>query len=37
MNNVSFYFRASINKKEFAFTTLNKLYQQAAEKYIACC
>ena len=37
MNNVSFYFRASINDKEFAYTTLNKLYQQAAEKYIACC
>lgn len=37
MNNVSFYFRATINEHEFAFTTLNKLFQQAAEKYIACC
>jgi len=37
MNNVSFYFRGSINSKEHAHVTLNKLYQQAAEKYIACC
>lgn len=37
MNNVSFYFRGSINSKEHAHITLNKLYQQAAEKYIACC
>ena len=37
MNNVSFYFRHTINSKEFAYTTLNKLYLQAAEKYIACC
>ena len=37
MNNVSFYFRSTINSHEFAYTTLNKLYQQAAEKYIACC
>ena len=37
MNNVSFYFRQTINEKEYAYTTLNKLYQQAAEKYIACC
>jgi len=26
MNNVSFYFRATINEDEFAYTTLNKLY-----------
>lgn len=37
MNNVSFYFRNSINKNEFAMNTLNKLYLAAAEKYIACC
>jgi len=37
MNNVSFYFRETINSKEFAKLTLNKLYQAAAEKYIACC
>ena len=37
MNNVSFYFRSTINSRQFAYTTLNKLYLQAAEKYIACC
>ena len=37
MNNVSFYFRSTINSHQFAYTTLNKLYLQAAEKYIACC
>ena len=37
MNNVSFYFRSSINQEEFAYTTLNKLYLAGAEKYIACC
>lgn len=37
MNNVSFYFRSSINSDEFAYMTLNKLFQQAAEKYISCC
>jgi len=37
MNNVSFYFRQSINTQEYAFITLNKLYMQAAEKYVACC
>ena len=37
MNNVSFYFRSSINQDEFAYTTLNKLYLAGAEKYIACC
>jgi len=37
MNNVSFYFRSTINQEEFAYTTLNKLYQAGAEKYIACC
>jgi hypothetical protein len=37
MNNVSFYFRAHINNEEYAYRTLNKLYLQAAEKYVACC
>lgn len=37
MNNISFYFRETINSKEFAKLTLNKLYQAAAEKYIVCC
>lgn len=37
MNNVSFYFRNSINQLKFAYSTLNKLYQAGAEKYIACC
>jgi hypothetical protein len=37
MNNVSFYFNQNINQSEFSFTTLNKLYQSGAEKYIACC
>lgn len=37
MNNVSFYFRGSINSFQHAHITLNKLYQQAAEKYVACC
>jgi hypothetical protein len=37
MNNVSFYFNQSINGLDFAFTTLNKLYQSGAEKYITCC
>ena len=37
MNNVSFYFRKTINQEEYAFLTLNKLYLQAAEKYVACC
>ena len=37
MNNVSFYFRASINGIDYAHQTLNKLYLAAAEKYIACC
>jgi len=37
MNNVSFYFRKTINSSEYAYKTLNKLYLAAAEKYIACC
>lgn len=37
MNNVSFYFRSTINSVEFSKLTLNKLYQSAAEKYIVCC
>ena len=37
MNNVSFYFRASLNTEEYAFNTLNKLYLAAAEKFVACC
>ncbi len=37
MNNVSFYFRNTINTVEYANQTLNKLYLAAAEKYIACC
>ena len=37
MNNVSFYFRKTINCSEYAYKTLNKLYLAAAEKYVACC
>jgi hypothetical protein len=37
MNNVSFYFRNTINDADFATHTLNKLYLQAAEKYVCCC
>jgi len=37
MNNVSFYFRKTINGSEFAKKTLDKLYLAATEKYIACC
>ncbi len=37
MNNVSFYFRKSINDLEFAKQTLNKIYLAAAEKYVSCC
>lgn len=37
MNNVSFYFRDTINSLTFAKLTLNKLYIAAAEKYVACC
>jgi hypothetical protein len=37
MNNVSFYFRKTINQREYAYSTLNKLYKAGAEKYIACC
>ena len=32
MNNITFYFKATTNTKEHASITLNKLYQQAAEK-----
>lgn len=37
MNNVTHYFNAAINNKEFAESTLKKLYQAAAEKYHSCC
>jgi len=37
MNNVSFYFRTTINGKEYASMTLQKLFVVAAEKYVACC
>ena len=37
MNNVSFYFKSTINSEEFSQKTLNKLYVAAAEKYVACC
>jgi hypothetical protein len=37
MNNVSFYFRDTINSQKYAYVTLNKLYQAGAEKYVACC
>lgn len=37
MNNVSFYFRKTINCSDYAYKTLNKLYLAAAEKYVACC
>lgn len=36
MNNITFYFKATTNTKEHASITLNKLYQQAAEKYVVC-
>ena len=37
MNNVTHYFNASINSRDFAQKTLAKLFIAAAEKYIACC
>lgn len=37
MNNVTHYFNASINTREFAQKTLAKLYIAAAEKYLSCC
>ena len=37
MNNVTHYFTAAINNKDYAQKTLNKLYIAAAEKYVACC
>ena len=36
MNNITFYFKATTNTKEHAAITLNKLYQQASEKYVVC-
>lgn len=37
MNNVTHYFNANINSREYASKTLAKLYIAAAEKYLACC
>ena len=37
MNNVTHYFNANINSKEYAAKTLSKLHIAAAEKYLACC
>lgn len=37
LNNITFYFRSSVNSKAHSLITLNKLYQQAAEKYMYCC
>jgi len=37
MNNVTHYFNASINSREYASKTLAKLYIAAAEKYLSCC
>ena len=37
MNNVTFYFNGVITSERHAAITLNKLYQQGAEKYVACC
>jgi len=37
MNNVGFYFRKTINSDDYAQNTLGKLYEAAAEKYVACC
>ncbi|CDW74133.1 telomerase reverse transcriptase [Stylonychia lemnae] len=37
MNNISFYFKSTINTQEYAKITLNKLFIAAAEKYVACC
>ena len=37
MNNVTIYFRSSITTKEFAKDTLNKIYEMATEKFVACC
>ena len=34
MNNVSFYFRKTINRREYAYSTLHKLYKAGAEKYL---
>lgn len=36
MNNVSFYFRNTINGDDFCKHTLQKLLRAAAEKYVAC-
>ena len=37
MNNITFYFKSTINDLEFAKKTLTKLYLSAAEKYVTCC
>lgn len=37
MNNVTIYFRSSITTKDFAQDTLNKIYEMATEKFVACC
>lgn len=37
MNNITIYFRSSITTKEFARDTLDKIYEMATEKFVACC
>ena len=37
MNNVTHYFNATINSRDYAQKTLTKLYVAAAEKYVSCC
>jgi hypothetical protein len=37
MNNISLYFKETLNSKKYAKKTLQKLYMAAAEKYVACC
>ena len=37
MNNVTHYFNAVINSRDYAQKTLTKLYIAAAEKYVTCC
>ena len=37
MNNITFYFKSTINSQDFAKITLTKLYIAAAEKYVCCC
>jgi hypothetical protein len=36
MNNITHYFKSTINTQEYAKITLTKLYIAAAEKYVAC-